>query len=232
MTAAEMGGPTPSSVKRLQRYSISKLHPEINVNIWESCPLTREACSIEELELTVDGKMPQNCQMGQSIHDPTFRDMLEKAKTRKTTKTQMHGILIFVLAQSLQDRLDDVIDGQSDDVSENQYLRAVFQLLSLKGYKPVVIIGKADEVCRGLRGKAMEQHKNLEKLRHKAATYFDVSLSRVHHAVNYTEERETTFDIDSLAYQTLDYSLQLCRQFEAIKLDEVSKATWLLISTL
>lgn len=202
---AEVGGGADHTTRALHRYRLSDQF-DVYFNIWDTWGLARDAYQDSKLvEILVDGKLPQNWDMSQSLD--THRAEFEKMKHEKL-KTQMHGIIFFIPQMFVTDMDDD----------EQQRVKEVFQILIKKCYNPMVVVTKVDEIFRELRQNPFKNSAMVDDLRRKVADIFDIPSNNVRYSVNYLEEAQRSFEIECLVYETIQQALENCRSFEEARI--------------
>ena len=198
---AEAGGGADHTTRALHRYMLSDQF-NVSFNIWDTWGLARDAYQDANLvEMLVDGKLPQNWNMSQSLD--THRAKFERMKHVKL-ETQMHGIIFFIPQMFVTDMDDD----------EQQRVKEVFQILIKKCYNPMVVVTKVDEIYRELRQHPFRNSAKVDGLRRQVADIFAIPSNNVRYAVNYLEETERSFEIECLAYETIQQALENCQSFE------------------
>ena len=199
-TAAAAGG-ADHTTRRLHRYMFSK-NFAVNFNIWDTWGLARDAYKDTKLiEMLVDGKLPSEWEMSESLD--MHRAKFQKMKHEKL-ETQMHGIIFFIPQMFVTD-IDD---------EEQQRVKEVFQILIKKCYNPMVVVSKVDEIYRELRDHPFTNADMATNLRRRVADAFAIPSNNVRYAVNYLEEQQRSFEIECLAYETIQQALENCQSFE------------------
>lgn len=199
-TAAAAGG-ADHTTRRLHRYMFSK-NFTVNFNIWDTWGLARDAYKDTKLiEMLVDGKLPSEWEMSESLD--MHRAKFQKMKHEKL-ETQMHGIIFFIPQMFVTD-IDD---------EEQQRVKEVFQILIKKCYNPMVVVSKVDEIYRELRDHPFTNTHMATDLRRRVADAFAIPSNNVRYAVNYLEEQQRSFEIECLAYETIQQALENCQSFE------------------
>lgn len=189
------------------------------VYVWDTFGLARERYTDDEITLLLDGRLPIFWGISATVDE--FPEQFEKQKDRDGRETQIHAVIFFLPQSVLTDPRDP--EGEEE-------LKRTFQLIQRKKYSPVIMISRADEVCKQLRSSPLEIHCEVERLRRSAANMFDVSLSDVRYTVNYLDETERQFGIDTLAYENIKYVLDKCHCFAKTLREQVCARTLLVYS--
>ena len=209
--SAVTGGGAEHATQKITRYDVKAVHPYLHFNLWDTWGLDKNNYDAYQVSLLMKGKLPPNWTMNTDFerHSAKFDELLKK----ETLFTQMHAVIFFVPQGSLTD-LD------SDDVAR---IRQMFQCLIQEEYNPLVILSKVDEVVEAVREDPFHPNEEIEKMRHAAATLFQIGLNSVRYTVNYLYESSRNWKIEALAHQNLTAALEVCESFVEARLMRFGK---------
>ena len=192
---------TGHATQRITRYDVKAVYPYLHFNLWDTWGLDENNYDAYLVGLLTKGKLPPNWTMNTDLEK--HADKFDKLLKKETPLTQMHAVIFFVPQESLTDL----------DTHKMARVRQVFEYIRQEGYNPLVLLSKVDEIRPELHDHPQHSFKEIEKLSHTAATFFDIDLHRVRYTVNYLYESSRKWEIEALAYQNLTAALEMCESF-------------------
>ena len=80
------------------------------------------------------------------------------------------------------------------------------------GLSPILLLSRVDEVNRYVRMKPIGKYDDLEQLKQKAASIFNIQECRIFYNVNYVSEDKRDFKIDQSTYKILEEVVSIATQ--------------------
>jgi predicted GTPase len=179
-----VGGTGAHGSKNLRMHDL----PGLNCKLWDTWGLNNKTYKENELQIIVQGLLPDNWSM--TDVKPDAATMVRGFKTKAMRR--QHAVLFFLTQGTLM---------AEDDM---QGAKRQFGKISNMGLNPIVVIARADEIEPNIRSAPMSKFAEIEKQRETTAQAFGIPLSRVHISVPYCAEEERVFDIERQAYNVLD----------------------------
>jgi len=192
MVPFSVGGNARHATLNLVRHKLDQYYPGVKVNIWDTWGLTPETYQGNELEMILEGKLPDGWEMKDSIEQnaAALADFIRDKAARK-----IHSIIFFIPQAALSDPNMEKL---------RRTIAVFFTQLVHFGINPLILVTKVDEVNTAVRGNPCGEYKDLEQLREKAAKLLNVGPNNIYYNINYFRELEKTFEIDRMTFQILN----------------------------
>jgi len=202
--AAVGGGSSHTSIS-LMTYPLEKTR----IRLWDTWGLTPQTYVSGELDQILDGVLPANWKMDLNIDK--FRNVLDSNRDTRSER-QIHGILYFLPQASLSD---------PNKEPERKMMKEFFSQLSRKGYNPLLMLTKVDEVNKNVRSTPNGNFSDLKDLTEKASKIFNIGTNRVFYNINYISEQQRTFEIDRMTYKILERVVENAEGFIKSKYPDI-----------
>lgn len=183
--AAVAGGNTGHVTKILKPYPLILKGENLKIRLWDTWGLTLKNYTGNELPFILRGELPPDFEM-----DGDFEGIRNESKNNHLRR--IHSVVVFIPVAVL-----------SDPGAQNfrQNLQTHFATITSNAeVNPIVLLTKVDEVNNQVRSAPNAKYPDMEVLRTKAATLFNIRPANVFYNVNYFTEKKRNFEIDRLNY--------------------------------
>jgi len=206
---AVAGGATDHVTVKLQKHEL----PKTNITLWDCWGLTTKTFKGNEMELILDGRLPNNWEMGEKLEEKA--DFIAQG-AETAFKRQIHGVLFFIPQASLSD---------PNASSARQLTKQNFQSMVSKDYNPILLLTRVDEVNKQVRENPTGTYPDLISLKQKAANTLNIAGNRVLYNVNYVDEQKRNFALDKGTYKVLYQVVQFAYQKMEIMVEQSKTAS-------
>jgi len=182
---AEVGGGGQHTTQALTRYDL----PKSKISLWDTWGLTTKTYSNDDLDMILEGVLPSNWKMDYTYD--VFKKKLEDNKLSRVER-EIHSVLFFIPHSSL-DKKDEV------DIIKTNFAKIQHKAQ----LNPILLLTKTDEVDAKLREDPWIRSKEIVSMITKASNILGIPENRIFTNINYTKEKEKSFNLDRNTYEII-----------------------------
>ena len=172
--------------------------------IWDTWGLSEETYNGNQLTTMLNGLLADGFDMDTHKNVVDYQEELARGKGSRRART-MHTC-VFMFPYTL-------FSNEADVDERVTVCKGYLREFRKHGMNPIILITQADIVEAQLRVDPTRTHAKTEQLRKICSKHLGVQMGDIHLLINYTVERERSFNIDRNTYRILDAILQRATEF-------------------